>query len=93
MMADPTPPLHTFTHRQLAEILIKQLDIHEGIWGIYVEFGLAAINAGPSDDQMMPTGMVAIKSIGLQLFPRESGISVDAAKVNPLRQKRQAARR
>lgn len=39
----------TFTHREVAEALVRRQGIHEGHWGIYVEFGIAGANVGASD--------------------------------------------
>ena len=72
----------TFSHKELAEILVKRLDIHEGIWGLYLEFGLQAINL-TNDDQQTPAAIVPLLKVGLQKFEKETTISVDATKVNP----------
>ena len=72
-----------FTHKEVVELLIKAKDLHEGIWGLYVEFGLGAGNVGPNDDEMNPAAFVTIAKMGLQRFPKESSMAVDAAKVNP----------
>ena len=36
----------TFTHKEVVEALIRYNDLHEGLWGLYIEFGLAAANIG-----------------------------------------------
>ena len=76
----------TFTHKELAEILVKRLDLHEGIWGLYVQFGLKATNlATPDDDAARtPAAIVPLLKLGLQKFEKETTISVDASKVNPV---------
>ena len=73
----------TFDHKEIVETLIKKQGLHEGLWMIYVEFGLGAINAGPSDDQLLPAAIVPIVKIGLQKGEKENSLTVDAAKVNP----------
>jgi hypothetical protein len=73
----------TFKHREIVEMLIKNQNIHEGIWGLFVRFGLGASNIGPSDDQLQPAAIIPVLEIGLQKFEKESNIAVDAAKVNP----------
>lgn len=74
-----------FTHKELVEMLIKKADIHEGKWMLLVNFGFAAINGGPSPDQIVPTALAAIQSIGIQKAPGEAPPSLvaDAAEVNP----------
>jgi hypothetical protein len=72
-----------FTHKELVTALIRQQGIHEGIWGLYVQFGLGATNTGPTPDDILPSAIVPILWMGLQKFDRESNIAVDASKVNP----------
>ena len=72
----------TFSHKELAEILVKRQNIREGIWGLYVEFGLKATNLSTGADQV-PAAVIPLLKVGLQKFDEETNISVDAAKVNP----------
>ena len=76
---------YTFEHTELAEILIKQLDIHEGLWGVYIEFGFGAANVGNSPDPktVMPAGLSFVNKIGIQKFDAPNNLTVDAAQVNP----------
>jgi hypothetical protein len=75
----------TFTHKELVEVLIKKAGVHEGKWMLLVNFGFAAINGGPSPDQIVPAAMAAIQSIGIQKAPDDGPPSLvaDAAQVNP----------
>jgi hypothetical protein len=73
----------TFTHKELVEALIKHQGIHEGIWGLHVQFGISATNVGPSASEILPCAIVPIMNLGLQKFETETNISVDASKVNP----------
>lgn len=75
-----------FKHKELAEILVKHQNIHDGIWGLFIRFGIGASNVGPSETDVNPTAIVPVLEIGLQKFEKESNISVDAAKVNPAKQ-------
>ena len=77
------PKIYPFTHQELAEILIKHKNIHEGLWGIYVEFGIGATNIGQGPNDMLPAAIVPIVKLGLQRFPEPNNLTVDAAKVNP----------
>lgn len=74
---------YDFTYKEVVEALLKQHGIHEGIWGLLVEFGLAAANIGPSKDSFTPAAVVGVKTIGIQRFTEEGNIAVDAARVNP----------
>ena len=74
----------SFSHKELAEILIRQSDIHEGFWGIYLEFALSAANItiAPGRD-VTPAAVVPVVKIGLQRFPEANNLTVDAAIINP----------
>ena len=72
-----------FKHKELAEILVKAQNIHEGIWGLFLRFGIGGSNVGPSEDELQPAAIVPVLEIGLQKFEKETNLSVDAAKVNP----------
>ena len=78
----------TFSFKELAEALVTKHGIHEGIWGLYVRFGIKAANVGPNDDELKPSAILPILDIGLQRFDKENNLSVDAAKVNPPSQKK-----
>ena len=80
-MAEPSQFI--FSHKEVAQALVKHQGIHEGVWGLYIEFGIQAANAGPTDDQLLPTAIVPVQKIGLQRFVKENNLSIDAAKVNP----------
>lgn len=75
----------TFTTKELVEILIQRAGLHEGKWALLVNFNFAAANFGPSPDEMLPGGVVAVGSVGLQRALPETppGMTVDAAVVNP----------
>jgi hypothetical protein len=75
-----------FTHKEVAEALIKQQGIHEGLWGIYFEFGFGAGNIGPvpGDPNLLPTAIVQITKIGIQRFPEENNLTIDASVSNPI---------
>jgi hypothetical protein len=81
-MADT--PMHIFTHKELARILVKEQNIHEGLWGVYIKFGIGAANVGdPDNGMLLPSAIVPVREIGLQRFDKESNLTVDAAIVNP----------
>ena len=68
---------------EVAGLMIKDRDLHEGLWMIQVTFGFAAINTGPTADEMFPTAMVPVQSIGLARVPDPGPLTVNAAIVNP----------
>jgi hypothetical protein len=73
----------TFTHRELVTALLRQQNIHDGIWGLSINFNFGATNIGPTPEDLRPAAVVSITSVGLQKFEKETSISVDASKVNP----------
>lgn len=81
-----------FDFHEVVTALIKNEQIHEGIWMLYIEFGLAAVNAPFSVDgteiaepmmHLMPSALLPIKKIGIQRAEQLSNLAVDAAVVNP----------
>ena len=74
----------TFAHKEVAEALVKQQGIHEGVWGIYVEFGIGAANVRHAETaDLNPAAIVPIVKIGIQRFDELNNLTVDAAEVNP----------
>lgn len=80
-MAEATKFL--FSYKEVVVALIKQQGIHEGIWSLLVEFGLAAANAGPDDDQLAPAAIIPVQKIGIHKVETPTNLSVDAAVENP----------
>ena len=79
---------YAFSFKEVAESLIKQQGLHEGIWGIYVEFGLSAGNIKDPAGQTLPAAIIPIVKLGLQRFEADNPLAVDAAEVNPARKKK-----
>ena len=83
------PAVELVTCKQLAELLVKDRNIHEGIWGIFVRFGIHALNVNveppgePQPAMLAPAALVPILEIGIQPFKKPTEFTVDAAEVNP----------
>ena len=75
----------TFKYQEVLEALIKQAGLHEGKWQLIITFGLAGMNMGPSDAEIVPAAAVAVSSIGLVRARDDSppALTADAAVVNP----------
>jgi len=80
-MAEANQILYSF--KELASLMVKDRNLHEGYWGVYVRFGINAANAGANDNDLKPTALVPIIEVGLQKFEELNNLSVDAAEVNP----------
>jgi hypothetical protein len=76
----------TFEFKEIVESLVKKQGIHEGLWGIYFEFGLNAGNGGPNATELRPITILSIQKIGIQRVPEPTNLSVDAAIVNPVQE-------
>ncbi len=74
--------LFTFSHKEVVEALIKKQNLHEGLWALYIEFGIGAANAGPSPDALNPSAIVPVVKIGLTRATEKTNLTVDAAEVN-----------
>ena len=74
-----------FDYKEIAEALIKKQGLNEGLWGLYFEFGLGAVNLNSEQtpNSLTPTAIVAVRRIGLQRFPEPNNLTVDAAQINP----------
>ena len=75
----------SFSHKEIVECLIKEKNIHEGIWSISIsfEFGAANVATPDEEDVFMPAAIVPISSIGIERVEEESNLTVNAALVNP----------
>jgi hypothetical protein len=76
---------YLFNYTELAEMMVRKLDLHEGLWGIYFEFALGGANVQTSPDAktVAPAAITLIKSVGIQRFEAPNSLTVDAAEVNP----------
>jgi hypothetical protein len=82
-----------FSYQEIVETLVKKQGLHDGIWGLFVRFGLKATNIGASDTDLRPAAIIPVLEIGIQRQDEQTNLTVDAAKVNPEPQKRQAKKR
>ncbi len=77
---------YVFSHVELTEILVKKMDIHEGFWGVYFEFGHGAANMPTGPDQknsLQPASITIVQKVGIQRFDSPNNLTIDAAVVNP----------
>jgi len=79
---------YMFDFKEVAEALVQKQGIRKGLWGIAIEFGLAAANVPIGVDSgdgapISPAAISIVQKIGIQQFPRANNLTVDAAKVRP----------
>ena len=72
-----------YTHAELTATLIREQGIHQGNWMIRIVFRQLAGNYPTEGGAMLPGAVSLIQSIGLQKVEEPTGLSVDAAAVNP----------
>ena len=72
-----------FSFQELAELMVKERGVHDGLWGIYVKFAIGAANAADATGTFYPTALVPVQELGLQKFAVANNLTVDAAIVNP----------
>lgn len=78
---------YQFSHKEVVEALIRQQDIHEGIWSLTVEYGLAVANTGPGPNDLNPTAILPLVKLGIAKSKELTNLSVDASVVNPVHKK------
>jgi hypothetical protein len=85
----PAANQFTWNHKELITLMVKAAEIHEGRWGLLLNYGMTPGNFGISDAQLNPGLIVAVLGIGIQREPPgitiPSSMVVDAAEVNPAR--------
>ncbi|MCL4485524.1 MAG: hypothetical protein M1537_04170 [Nitrospirae bacterium] len=84
----------SFSYKEIAEALIKQANIREGKWQLYIEFGIIGANIPwpPSpipvsnpmlSPNLVPAAILPLAKMGLTRVDQDTSISVDASVVNP----------
>jgi hypothetical protein len=69
--------------RDVAELLIRHKDLHEGLYNLAFQFQIAIGAVGPSPDAVVPGAMFGVSGLGLEKVDRMGPYTVDAAIVNP----------
>jgi hypothetical protein len=74
----------TFEYKEIVQALVKHQGIHEGIWGLTIQFGLQVSNIKVGEKELVPGLIIPLVKMGIQKLDKVTPLSVDAAKVNPL---------
>ena len=69
--------------KQVAELLVKHLGIHEGLWDVAIEIQAAIGQFGLPPTDILPGAMFRISRIGLTKTAALGPITVNAAEINP----------
>jgi hypothetical protein len=71
-----------YSHRDVVESLVRKAGLHEGLWGLYIEFGISATNLINQEDKIaLPAAVVPVVKIGIQRFEQPNSFTVDASKL------------
>ena len=79
-----------YSHKELAELILRDRGITAGHWAIYITFSLMGANLGLHEGDLKPVAMTFVESIGVTRVPEPNPLSVDASK---LRARRPVSRR
>jgi hypothetical protein len=77
------PPFEPLPLKEVAAMLVKQYDIHEGLWEVAIEVQVGIGNFGQVPEDVLPGAMFRMSRIGLNRVPISGPLTVDAAAVNP----------
>jgi hypothetical protein len=83
--SQPRTPI-LVSYKDLAKLMVKHEGLHEGLWGVYIRFGLRATNIPVQVEEhtsVMPAAILPILEIGIQPFAEATDLTIDAAVVNP----------
>jgi hypothetical protein len=73
--------------KEMAALLVKYFDYHEGLYDISfaLQVGIGPVGpAGPTGEGSLPGAAFAIAAVGLTKAEKPTQTTVDAAEVNPL---------
>lgn len=80
-MAETTQIL--YSHKEITTLLIKEKNLHEGLYDIALEFQIMVGSVGPTPETIMPGAVLGVSRIGITKVLQTGINTVDAAKVNP----------
>jgi hypothetical protein len=81
----------TVPFKELAEVLVKHLDVHEGYWSVILKFGIHGATMSINNAPHLPSAIVPILEIGINREDQLGPLGVDAALINPAVRQRSGA--
>ena len=72
------------TMKEVAALLIKHYDFHEGKFDLLLEYQFGAGAFGPTPETVNPGVMIGIAKLGLTPSAQPGPLTVDASEVNPM---------
>jgi hypothetical protein len=74
-----------FNLKELAVLLVKHFNLHEGLYEVSVGFQIGVGAIGPTPELSVPGAMFGVANIGLVKAKEVNPHAVDAKEVNPIR--------
>jgi len=84
----PTPVEAPLSMRDLAGVLVRHYDLHQGHFDLLVEFQIGTGAVGPDATALTPGAMIGVSRIGLMPSKTDGPTTVDAAIINPAKKPR-----
>ena len=81
-VGEPPQPI-IFSYKEVVEALLKHRRIKGGIWQLYVEFALGAVNALGPQGRLTPTAVIPVTKLGVRPVDNVNDLSVDASTIHP----------
>lgn len=74
-----------FSHKEVVIALLKEKNIHEGIWMLDAKFALIGAQVGltPDDKNIYPAAIIPLIDLGIAKTDKLNPLAVDAAVENP----------
>lgn len=86
-----TPAKYVYDFKEVTEALLRKEGISEGLWNVYIEFGIGAANMGPTPEDIRPAAIVPIMKIGIVQTNDRSNLTVDASTLGVRKERKRAA--
>ena len=79
----PVAAATPLTMKEVASLLVKHYDFHEGKFDLLLEYQFGAGAFGPTPETVSPGVMIGITKLGLTPSAIPGPLTVDASEVNP----------
>ena len=81
----PHPTEYVLQLREVTEILVRHLGIHEGLWLLNVHYGFSCANLSLDNSPMLrPASVVVLNQLGIMRSAETNSLTVDASVCNPI---------
>lgn len=81
--AEDANQIATLSLKELAEVLVKYYNLHDGLYETSIGFQIALGGVGPTPETVVPGAMLGVANFGLRKAEVNGIHTVDASSVNP----------